>query len=536
MLETLADAIDGLSSDDRGLYFTSGDLSPGFFSFQQLRDEVTSLARKLIVVSDKRREPVILLLDSQAEFVQVFLAAIRAGLVVVPVYPPSLIADMGEYSARIEHIRQITGARLIFTSEVLKGRLKALLPDASLLTLPEINTVNSAGELPRIHSSDMALIQFTSGSTAAPKGVAITHRNLVANAFAIKQALALDPQKDKGVCWLPLYHDMGLIGFLVTPILTEVSNWYLPPLEFARRPHRWLDLLSQTQATISFAPNFGYDLITRRVRAGDAAKWDLTNWRVAGCGGEAIHPGVLNQFAELLRPAGFDRDAFVASYGLAETTLAVSISPLQRGLVCRNLSDAKQHSRSLVSSGKRVADTTVRIVASDGSPMPDGEEGEIQVRGPGVAMGYLTDSGFDTTLFKDGWLKTGDLGVQSEGELHVCGRIKEVVLLNGRNYYPHDIEDCIQDIDGISKGGAVAFGRPGASSEQLVLAVETKPSVDASALRCKLRKRVRERLELNVADIVILGRNVISRTTSGKLQRQALKARYLSRELCGEAR
>lgn len=533
MRETFADAIDSLNSPDRGFHFTSNGLPPNFFSFEQLRKAVRNLAKKLTVINSNRSKPVIILFEDQAEFVQAFLATIRAGLVVVPIYPPSLIGDLKEYTVRLEQLLQISGSRRILTSEKLKNSLKPMLPNVNLHTLLEINAQSTCGELPKIKNSDLALIQFTSGSTASPKGVAITHRNLLANAFAIEQALEIDPLKDKGVSWLPLYHDMGLIGFLVTPILTQVPVWFLPPKEFALRPHRWLDLLSQTQATISYSPNFGYDLVTRRIKAKNIHNWNLEKWRVAGCGGEAVLPKVLNTFADLLKPAGFDRTAFVASYGLAEATLAVSISPLRCGVKVTYQDKNSQNTRPLISSGKPVCNTEVRVVSPKGNPLSDGEEGVIQIRGASIAKGYLTENGFDATAFKDGWHTTDDLGVVNQSELHICGRKKEIVVLNGRNYYPHDIEECIQDIEGIKRGRAVAFGRPNVGSEQLVLAIETKPSTDSVALKRQLRKRIRERLALNVADIVIVGRDEIHRTTSGKLQRRALRARYLSHDLQG---
>jgi fatty-acyl-CoA synthase len=533
MCETLAEAIDTLSSPVRGLHFVSADAASSFIDYRLLRERVRSLARKFAAVGAKREEPAILMFAHQEEFVLGFLAAIRAGLVAVPVYPPYLIGDLEEYAARIERIRRITGAGLILTSDILISPLRPLLPEARLVTLSEIEAGGERGDLPRITSADTALIQFTSGSTAAPRGAALAHRNLIANAFAIKQALELDPQRDRGVSWLPLYHDMGLIGFLVTPILTQVSNWFLSPLEFARRPHRWLDLLDRTRATISYAPNFGYDLVSRRVREADAEKWNLSDWRVAGCGGEPVIAGVLDKFADLLRPAGFDRAAFVPSYGLAEATLAVTMSPLRRGIVNRGIGEGHSD-RSLVSSGRPVAGTELRIVSPSGSLLPEGVEGEIQVRGPSVATGFWNDSGIDSACCEDGWLKTGDLGTLIDGELHVSGRIKEVVSINGRNYYPHDIEECVQGIDDLRRGNAVAFGRPGAASEQLVLVVEAKSPDDAAGLRRKLRARIRERLGLSVAEVFIVGRGVISRTTSGKLRRRAMRERYLSHNLQGE--
>ncbi|MEJ2608966.1 MAG: fatty acyl-AMP ligase [Candidatus Thiodiazotropha sp.] len=526
--ESLSDAIDKLSSHRRGFHFTSGDTTPSFIDYRQLRERVQSLARKLSAEGGNRGEPAILLFADQEGFVQGFLAVIRAGLVAVPVYPPYLTGNLDNYAAHVERVRQITGARLILTSDALVGPLQPFFPDARLVALSEIETAREQGELPQIRSSDLALIQFTSGSTSLPKGVAITHCNLIANATAIKQALELDPLRDRGVSWLPLHHDMGLIGFLVTPILNQISNWFLQPLEFARRPHRWLDLIDQTRATISYAPNFGYDLVSRRVREADVERWNLADWRVAGCGGEPILTRVLDKFADVLRPAGFDRTAFVPSYGLAEATLAVTMSPLRRGVVTRKLSGDEQSNKSLVSSGRLVAGTEVRIVSAAGRRLPEGVEGEIQVRGQGVAMGFWSETGFSNANCAEGWLKTGDMGVLSEGELHISGRIKEVVSINGCQYYPHDIEECVQDLDGVRRGHVVAFGRPGGASEQLVLVIEAKPSDDLPGLQRRLRVRIRERLGLSVAEVIIVGHGVISRTTSGKLRRRAMRALYLT--------
>lgn len=534
MYETLAEAIDALSAPGRGFYFTSGDDSTCFVDYPMLRKRVQSLARKLLALGGCRGEPALLLFANQADFVLVFLATIRAGLVAIPVYPPYLIGNLDQYATRVGRICRITASRLILTSDPLVGPLQPFFPDARLVGFSELDSGIERDELPRIRSSDAAVIQFTSGSTAAPRGATLTHRNLISNALAIAHALELDPHRDQGVSWLPMHHDMGLIGFLVTPILIQGSNWYLPPREFAGRPHRWLDLLSQTRATISFAPTFGYELVLRGIREANVQKWDLSNWRVAGCGGEPVLVRSLDQFANLLVPAGFKRSAFVPCYGLAEATLAVTIAPLQQGIVSRKLGGNEQTSRLLVSSGRVVRGTEVRIVSATGNPMPDGMEGEIQVRGPGVATDFWNDSSPGSVPCEGGWLKTGDLGILNEGELHVSGRIKEVIFLNGQNYYPQDIEGCIQDLEGVTCGNTIAFGIPGAGSEQLVLVVEAKRSVDSTGLRRRLRAQLRQTLGLNVAEVIIVGQGVVSRTTSGKLQRQAMRTLYLSGDLHGD--
>ena len=531
MLDTLCDVIDTMCSSEQGLHFTTADSLTSSCDYRQLREEVQHIARSLPALGKQRGAPVVIVFPEQAEFVKVFLAVIRAGLVVVPIYPPSLTGELTDYIANMERVIRITGACCLLTSDGLVSRFRSSVTAAAVVSMSEISARAETGELPTACRNDTALIQFTSGSTGSPKGVELTHGNLVANAMAIKHALAIDPARDQGVSWLPLHHDMGLIGFLITPLLVQASTWYLPPLEFARRPQRWLDLINKTRATISYAPNFGYDLVTRRVKDSEIEQWDLSAWRVAGCGGEPVLPDALDKFAKRLQPAKFDRRSFVPSYGMAEATVAVSISPLQRGVATCKPSGSAPDDQPMVSSGKPVSQTDIRIVSSSGNVIADGRSGEIQVRGPGVASRFLSEIGPAEATCSRGWLSTGDIGAMRNGELHVCGRIKETIVLHGRNVFAHDIEECAQELDGIKRGSVVAFGRPGSGSEQLVLVVETRRVKDANKLQHRLRSCVRKRLGLSIADILLVGRGVISRTTSGKLRRRTLRASYLAGEL-----
>ena len=530
MFATLPDAIDAMSSTERGFHFTSNGTESTFLDYRRLKERVHSLARKLTALGNQRGEPVVIVLPEQVEFVQAFLAVVRAGLTVVPVYPPSLTGNFSNYLSDVERIVRITGAKQILTSDGLRARFQQSCTVTRICAWSELIACKEQGQLANLQGSDTALIQFTSGSTGSPKGVELTHSTLIANGMAIQRALEVDPVRDTGVSWLPLHHDMGLIGFLLTPLLVQASTWFLPPLEFARRPHRWLDLMHETQATISYAPNFGYELVTRRVKDADIEDLNLSSWRVAGCGGEAITAAALERFAERLEPAGFAESAFVPSYGLAEATVAVSISPLRRGVICSRQACTVDKAHDIVCSGESVCDTDIRIVSSSGEVMADGFEGEIQVRGPGVAKRFWGEEGHSSATNSDGWLSTGDLGVLKAGELHVLGRIKETLQLNGRNYYPHDIEESVQHIEGVKQGSVVAFARPGRGSEQLVLVAESRSGNDRHSLRRNLRASVRQRLGLSVADIVIVGRGVISRTTSGKIRRNALREKYLSQK------
>ena len=550
MIESLADAVDALRVPDRGLQFESAGSAPSFVDYRRLREEVHALARKLAALGVRRGDRVVLVDDDQARFVRTFLALIRAGPIVVPVHPPALTGTRDDYVARVERIRRVSGARWVLSGDDLAGRLRSAGIGARAVSWTELSSGRERGELPRIRPDDAALIQFTSGSTGSPRGAELTHRHLATNALAMKRALDIDPGRDRAVSWLPMHHDMGLIGFLVAPVLVQASCWYLEPREFARRPRRWLDLMSRVRASVSSAPNFGYELVSRRVCSAEGADWDLSAWRVAGCGGEPIAPAVLARFAERLRPAGFDARAFVPCYGLAEATLAVSIAPLHRGVLTRRcaaddagLSGAGSSGApgsALVSSGRRVDGTEIRVVSPSREPRADGEEGEIEVRGPGVATRFWTDDGPRPATGEDGWLATGDLGVLMDGELHVSGRCKEVMILNGRVCHPHDVEEAASGAGGVARSGLVAFGRPGNGSERLILVVEVKPGGGTDELRRALRREVRRRTGLGVAEVVCVGRGVIGRTTSGKLRRRELRARFLSGELneekCGKRR
>ncbi len=533
MYETLADAVAHLDSPERGFHFAPSALDNtnkcDAISYRDIKKRAQSLALKYWSVDAKPKDTVVLMFADQREFIHAFLSAICAGLVVAPVAPPNLTESPEDYTHRVERIRKITNAKFILTSEIFVSVLQPLFSNTKLITLSEIDRSDEQGKLPQLKGSDLALVQFTSGSTAAPKGVAITHSNLVANAEAIKQALAVNPEMDRGVSWLPMHHDMGLIGFLVTPVLCQTSIWYLAPLDFARRPQRWLDLMHEVKATISIAPNFGYDLVTRRLKNEEVTKWDLSHWRVAGCGGEPVKPNVLHSFYELLKDTGFNSKAFAPSYGLAEATLAVTMSPLNIGVSTHQSTYQDQKEKTLVSSGKTVSCAEIRIVSTEGTPLPDGCEGEIQVKGPAVAEFFWTEKGICKACDSEGWLSTGDLGILHKGNLHVSGRIKEVVALNGCKYHPHDIEECALNIEGIKRGKIVAFGRPSASSEQLVIMIETYSPENSDEIKRKVRTRIREKLGLSVADVVTVGRGNISRTTSGKLQRSKIREQYLAK-------
>ncbi len=530
-METLVDAIDALNEPERGFHFMSRSAPESRISYLALREKVRTLAGKLSTLGMDQGARVVVSVPDQQQFLLLFLAVVRAGLVAVPVPPSGLIGDLSTYRKDIERIRGTCGAACIITSDALYPRLCTPHADRHLISWSHLMAGETSGELGTPDATSPALIQFSSGSTGTPKGIELTHANIISNAQAISHSLAIDPETDRGLSWLPFHHDMGLMGFLITPVLTQTSTWFLPPLEFARQPGRWLELMSQTRATVSYAPNFAYELAARCARKSQCSQWDLSAWRVAGCGGEPVMPAVLQRFVRQFEPAGFRASALTPGFGLAEATVAVTLSRPGKGIVQRQPKAESGTRRHVVSSGRAVSNTRIRIVSPDGREVSETVEGEIQVRGPGVAQRLWDMNGPRALTGQDGWLSTGDRGFLRDGELHVSGRLKETIVINGHNHHAQDVEECVLGVSGIRRGGVVAFGRPGQGSEQLVLVAESRSDKSVRTMQQLLRAAVRQQLGLGVADVLIVKRGTIARTTSGKIRRQALRQCYLAGEL-----
>jgi len=392
---------------------------------------------------------------------------------------------------------------------------------------------------------DLAVLQYTSGSTSSPRGVPVTHGNLTANLDAIEAAIgaeALGPET-VWLSWLPLYHDMGLIGFLALPMTRGCSLVLQSPLAFALRPATWLERLSRHRATSTGAPNFAYALMAQLLEAGCAA--DLSTVRYMFSGGEPIDAAMMERFTTAAAPRGLDPGAVIAAYGLAESTLAVSFSPIGGGVQVDEVDReslerdgrARQAapgrpSRSLVRLGRAVRGTHIRILKENGDPAGPGTVGHIEVRGPSVVAGYWGEAPRPTP-----WLRTGDLGYLADGgELVVCGRAKDVLFAAGRNVYPQDVEAAAAGVPGVRAGGAAAFGIPAglgdrlAVGDRLVVAVEARAG-DEAGLRRAVALAVASQTGMAPADVVTVRFGRLPKTSSGKLRRAETRRRYLAGEL-----
>ena len=438
-LRTLPQALSDAAAGGHGCRFLTAGGGGVHRSYAELRAASIGAARSLRHAGLKRGDLVALAIGDAEPFLTSLYGASMAGLVPASLHPPGATRDLDSYVDLTAGVLRAAGARALVTSAALVegfDRVRATCPELQVVLAWERLSAQAgqdgqdAFDEPSL--DDLAFVQFTSGATSDPKGVALTHRNLCANVNAINgpQGLATT-DADSAVSWLPLHHDMGLVGMALGALYASRPAVFLPTHVFVRRPAEWLRAISRHRATVSFAPNFAYDLCVRRVKDRDLAGVDLSCWRVAGCGAEPIHPPTLAAFAGRFAAFGFRETSFLPGYGLAEHVVAATFAPRGRPL---------RTDGPLVSCGLPLPDHRLRIVDQDGRDVPEHEVGEIFLAGPSVMQGYYENGALTREALVDGWLRTGDLGYLADGELYVCGRVKDLIIANGRKLHPQDLE------------------------------------------------------------------------------------------------
>jgi acyl-CoA synthetase (AMP-forming)/AMP-acid ligase II len=480
---------------------------------------------------DPTRPPALIMYPPGIEYLVALWACLLSGVPAVPAYPPT-----GSTESSVDRIRrQAADARARWviaapeSAEALRRTGDVLPPACEFVTTAAAHAESAALPTdPMPAAGDVALIQYTSGSTRRPRGVVLSHRNLVANIKGIIELFELD-RASRGLLWLPPYHDMGLIGGILTPLYLGMSIRLMSPVQFLKNPMSWINQISAVGATISGGPNFAYDLVVRQCREGSVAGLDVSSWRVALNGAEPVRRATLERFAAALRPAGFDPGAFLPCYGLAEATLLVT------GAHWRPR--AEPHDR--VSCGPPVAGNRLAIVGADtGVELPEGEEGEIWVDGPGVSAGYWAGPGqpVDAHGLRElggrVYLRTGDLGLLRHGELVVTGRRADVLVRHGANYHASDVEYVATARCPDVRPAAAAFlGEPDDGEPPVVLVVERAVAGGApSDIAAHLRAEVVANLGLRVDVVVLCPPRTVPRTSSGKVQRGLCRRRYLAGE------
>ena len=514
-------------------------------SYAEVQRSSWRIARALRESGLRRGDLVALVLGDAEQFLETLFGASMAGVIPASLYPPATTSgDLSRYMDLTAGILRASGARAVVTARALAPafeKLRATCPELALVLA--IESLDAPAIEPEALPSldDIAFVQFTSGSTATPKGVALTHRNVCANVDAMNGPDGVATGAgDVAVSWLPLNHDMGLVGMALGPLYAGRPCVLMTPQAFVKRPVEWLRAMTRHQGTISFAPNFAFDLCVRRVKDADLNGLDLSGWRIAGCGAEPVHAPTLNAFAEKFAPVGFRATSYLPSYGLAEHVLAATFAPRGRvprveALSADELTERRAATAAreddlavtLVSCGRPFPGHAIRIVSEDGQALPERQVGEILLNGPSVMLGYYRDPALTAETVRDGWLHTGDLGYVSDGELYVCGRAKDVIIVNGRKYHPQDFEWAVDSLTGVRRGRVVAFGSatPG-RPDRVVIVVEPSGTVPGETLTETIRRQVSDLFGLYVDDVVLVPSGTVGRTTSGKVQRTATKARY----------
>lgn len=559
-----AQQVGGFSIISAGLdYAARGETGFNFYSsrgalervlpYRELRELAIATGQQLIASGLKRGERVGVIAETGADFMAVFFGCQYAGLVPCPMPYTMYIGGKESYIERITGMLKAARACAVVAGDDLLGHVHAAaeaLGNVKVFTHSQLASVDASHvELEAFGADDVAYVQYSSGSTSNPKGVLISQKAIMANAEGIlRQGMAISPV-DRAFSWLPLYHDMGLVGFCLSPMLAQVTVDYLATPSFARRPALWLKLMSDNRSTITFSPSFGYDLAGRRLN-GDAPSIDLSALRVAGIGGDMVRADVLEAFAAHMKPAKFNPMAFLPSYGMAESTLAITFSDLNapaavdvvdrahyklsRRAVPAAAGLKPERTRTFVVCGRPLAGHEMKVTDDDGRTLGDREIGHILVKGPSLMNGYYEDAqATAAVMVEHGFMDTGDMGYLIDGQIVITGRAKDLILHNGRNIWPQDIEWAAEHIEPLRSGDVAAFGiEDDDGSEQVTVLVQCRLNTPAEME--DLRRRVSASVHHSAGvecDVVLVAPKSLPFTSSGKLSRAAAKARYVAGEI-----
>ncbi len=553
---SLPAALDYASTGETGCNFYSGrGKLTDVLSYHDLRIHAQSLAKRLLGLQLGRGARVALIADTTPDFLRFFFACQYAGLIPVPL-PISLhLGGHKAYVTQLKRLLQSCQASIAMAPEGFVPFLEEAAKDLSLRLLGGPEVFASLKESPEalcpLQPQELAYIQYTSGSTRWPRGVEVSQSAVMTNLSGIIQHGLQVQSGDRCVSWLPFYHDMGLVGFVLGPMASQLSVDYLSTRDFAMRPRQWLNLLTKNKGTISFSPSFGYELCVRRLGEDSQEEFDLSSWRIAGVGAETIRADSLSRFASTLGAYGFQSEAFLACYGMAECSLAISFAPLHQGIQVDHvdgdcLSNTQQalpisphslpenanRSSKFVNCGIPLPGYEVEIRSNDGKVLPERESGTIFVRGSSIMEGYFNEPVLTSdVLSDDGWLNTGDIGYWIGNSLVIIGRSKDMIIINGRNIWPQDLEFLAEQQEEVRPGDSSAFSVTSPEGEEIAIMV-----VQCRETELTKREDLVDRLgtlvykELSIpCYIELIAPRTLPRTSSGKLSRSRAKADFLKR-------
>ena len=536
--QTLVEALDWHVSRHPDRLHIQCEESGEKITYAGLRSGAERIAQGLLERGVKKGVSIAVMLPTGSDYFFSFFGIILAGCVPVPIYPPFRPSGIEDHLRRHAGILQNADAVMMITFGEAAGiaaRLKLSAGTMKEIVMAENLYSSGKGMLPVLKKEDIALLQYTSGSTGNPKGVMLTHANLLANIRAMGEAAKVD-SLDVFVSWLPLYHDMGLIGAWLGSLYHAARYVVMPPTAFLARPSSWLSSIARNRATLTASPNFGYALCIAKTEEKSLAGLDLSSLRMAFNGAEPVSPEVLRDFSEKFGKYGFRENAFAPVYGLAESSVGLAFTPPGRGakldFVDRARFEktgkawpAKTGGMPYVSCGFPLPGHEVRIVDGTGHEVGERQEGRLEFRGPSSTSGYFRNPEETTRLFHDGWLDSGDYAYIAEGEIYPTGRAKDLIIRGGRNIYPYEAEEAVGNIAGIRRGCVAIFGVPGRGTERLVVMAEARTHDEK--LRQAVNRAVVDTLGEPPDEILLVPPHTVLKTSSGKIRRAACRDRYL---------
>ncbi|WND01918.1 fatty acyl-AMP ligase [Temperatibacter marinus] len=553
--ETLVEAVEYAAQGKRGLNFydARGNLKRSL-PYSEMRDMAEAMGRKLVGMGFEKGARIAMIAETSAEFVAFFMGCAYASVLPVPMPLPTSFGGKEGYVAQLNVQLQSSKANAImapaFMNEILEEAKKGT--DVTFTGDWDHYMAQAGDADPRLPTTeDVAYLQYSSGSTRFPHGIVVTHKSLMANNYGMGYHGVNLQDDDRITSWLPFYHDMGLVGTLLTSVTCQLTADFIPTEEFARRPLSWLRVLTKNKGTISYSPTFGYDVCARRAGTRQSAleELDLSSWRIAGIGAEMIRPDVMRFFLDTFKPIGFKQTALLPSYGLAECTLGVSFGDVGKGIeidlmdeslltgethLLVNNSDDAPRMREVVNCGKPMPEYEVEIRSTEDAVLNEKQVGQIFVRGTSVMREYFNDP--DSTaacLSADGWLNTGDMGYLKNGYIYIVGRVKDMIIVNGKNHWPQDIEWAAEQLQGVKSGDVAAISVPGEQAEEIpLILVQCRVSDTAERLRFidELKKHVQRETGINVI-VELVAPRALPRTSSGKLSRVKARNQFLSGQL-----
>ena len=547
---TFNEAIDYAARSKKGLNFHDmrGELSR-VYPYSAMREDALAMARRMVAAGIGKEDRVALIAETGPDFAALFCACIYVGAWPVPLPLPTTFGGKENFIDQLSiQLQSCDPKILLYPEEIAEmAAAAATRQGCAAESWQDFGQRPApACDLPTANPDDICYLQYSSGSTRFPTGVAVTHRALLHNLYGHATTMNLG-QNDRCVSWLPWYHDMGLVGCFLSLIANQVSADYIKPDAFARRPLAWLDMISRNPGnTLSYSPTFGYDICARRIssQSNVAERFDLSRWRIAGNGADMIRPDVMQNFVNAFAPAGFKASSFTPSYGLAEAVLAVTVMPPGEGIrvelveeerlsgAPRDISRPARY-RAIVNCGKPLPDMEVAIRGEDGHSRADHQIGKVWCRGPSVMHSYFRNPEATDDCLVDGWLDTGDMGYTANGYLFIVGRAKDMIIINGKNHWPQDIEWAVEQLPGFNHGDIAAFA----------IVMENGEEAPAVLVHCRVsdpieRLRLREQIADKVRSVTgmsciveLVPPKTLPRTSSGKLSRAKAKKLYLAGEI-----